>query len=592
MKFRKRLLSLIVAVAVFTASIFLSINLHIFAVSTLTITGTNVNVRVSPSLSASSIGKANAPQTYEIKGSTSADGYTWYNITFSGKNGWIAFSSSWAKITTVTSPTPPATDTTFETQLNSFPESYRSALTELHSQYPNWQFTAEKINISFDAVTRMEELYKRKEVQSSDAVSRRTLAQGSYDWATGTFIADNGGWYGASREMIAFFMDPRNFLDSDIIMFLQQSYDSSTQTEDGVKKIISGTFLERNYTGGNYLSDIMEAAKQSGVSPYVIASQIIIEQGVNGTSDIISGTNSTYPGYYNFFNVKAAGATAADVINNGLAYAKQHGWNSRRASIIGGATFYGANYVSAGQDTFYYMDFNVKDLNNIGHQYAQSVRDAYIKTSRAKNGYLADTSMKLYFKIPVFNDMPAEKSPTPATNNQLNNYYITGLSVSGAVSSLTPSFDKFIYNYSLAVNGKAEMNVTLPAGASITDAAMSGNNLILTVKGAAGYSDKYTVGISSSVPSNLIIKVGGKEYTTLKFNGGVREGLMLGDPSGDGIIDIIDLAMIKMHILELKDKMLSGDTFTAADANKDGIIDIIDLAMVKMDILGVRKITQ
>ena len=103
-------------------------------------------------------------------------------------------------------------------------------------------------------------------------------------------------------------MDPRNFLDSkSVYMFLQQSYNAAVQNEDGVRKIIKGTFMEKNYTpasgepgGGDYAKVIMLAAKESGVSPYIIASKIRQEQGVNGTSSLISGTYSGYKGYYNF----------------------------------------------------------------------------------------------------------------------------------------------------------------------------------------------------------------------------------------------------------------------------------------------------
>ena len=53
-----------------------------------------------------------------------------------------------------------------------------------------------------------------------------------------------------------------------------------------------------------YAQIIMEAAAQSGVSPYHIASRIRLEMGSKiGTA--CSGTNSSYPGIYNFYNIGA-----------------------------------------------------------------------------------------------------------------------------------------------------------------------------------------------------------------------------------------------------------------------------------------------
>ena len=46
---------------------------------------------------------------------------------------------------------------------------------------------------------------------------------------------------------------------------------------------------------------IMDAAKSSGVNPYVIAAMLIQEQGVKGTSGLISGAT----GIYNSFNIES-----------------------------------------------------------------------------------------------------------------------------------------------------------------------------------------------------------------------------------------------------------------------------------------------
>ena len=57
-----------------------------------------------------------------------------------------------------------------------------------------------------------------------------------------------------------------------------------------------------------------------------------------------------------------------------------------------------------------------------------------------------------------------------------------------------------------------------------------------------------------------------------------------GDVNGDNAIDVIDLALVKKHVL--KKSVLQGDAFTLGDVNNDGTVDVIDLAQVKKHILG------
>ena len=231
-------------------------------------------------------------------------------------------------------------------------------------------------------------------------------------------------WTYASKSAIAYFMDPRNALtDSNtvyyypnIFQFLQHTYDPSAQTADGLRLVISGTFLENGYDGDKdaYINDIMQAATESGVSPYVIAALIKVEQGTKGTSDLISGTYTEYEGYYNFFNY---GATGDNVIVNGLKYAISKSWNTRRASIIGGAKLYKTNYIDRSQDTYYYKDFNVWGSGSL--QYATSLYDQASKGIALKSACVKDPNVALTFKIPVYSSMQenAYQAPSAANNN-------------------------------------------------------------------------------------------------------------------------------------------------------------------------------
>lgn len=63
-----------------------------------------------------------------------------------------------------------------------------------------------------------------------------------------------------------------------------------------------------------------------------------------------------------------------------------------------------------------------------------------------------------------------------------------------------------------------------------------------------------------------------------------QDSLHRGDINGDGVIDVIDLALIKKQILGKTS--LEGDLAIRADVNNDGAIDVIDLALVKKHILN------
>ena len=211
-------------------------------------------------------------------------------------------------------------------------------------------------------------------------------------------------------------MDPRNFLSgTDFYMFAEQGYDSKTQTRDILRTVIKGTFLEKGYDNNPdaYINDIMEAAEISKVNPCVLAATIIIEQGTKGTSGLISGTYPGFEGYYNFFNIGAYGSGTDTVIVSGLTKAKEKGWNTRRLSIIGGAQTYADGYISRGQDTYYYKNFNVVSAPYYSHQYAGNLWDSKNNASRFAKAFADNTSGALTFKIPVYTSIPDTVSIKP-----------------------------------------------------------------------------------------------------------------------------------------------------------------------------------
>ena len=567
------------------------------------VTGSGVRVRTTPQITDDNIiEKISTRQvTYLSKTDVAnANGVTetWYQITYhNGSNQITGYvHGDYVKITTYNP------DAAFEEKLLAFPESYRDSLRALKTLYPKWEFIPEPVDMVFNNAVYEESLNMRKQVSfTSQPVSWRNMGQGSYDWNKSEWITSNGGWTGASREIIAYYMDPRNFLnDTYVYQFLNQSYNSATQTEQGLSEVISGTFLADDYPTdasdpyayidssgaykGSYKRIIIDAAIESNISPYIIASKIIQEQGVSGTSSLISGTYSEsdgiYLNYYNFFNIGAYGSNNTEVICNGLNRASKEGWNTRALSIRGGAKFLAQNYIAVGQDTYYYQDFNVKNPDKLYHQYAQAVHDASNKGKKLAETYKDKYDCVLDFKIPIFLEMPDSASVLPESSGKKNNYYASAINAVG----LTPSFNMYSYNYDLHVTGDTTIYVTPVSGASVSTAKeynlkQGANTISIGILSETGFSNHYQINIQADV--DCVLKIN-------ETNESNKLTVMKGDTNGDNVISLSDLANIRLHLLGLF--ALSGDFLIAADTNNDNTISLSDLANVRLHLLGLYTI--
>lgn len=494
------------------------------------------------------------------------DGDLWYNVTYNGVTGYIY--AEYVQIIEQTA------DKDFEEQLKAFPSSYHSALKALHAVYPNWQFHADNVNLTLDEAVQLE--ISRKLIRTSYE-SWLSMGLGAYDYNNNQYVLHDTDWYVASREVIKYYMDPRNFLSTDTVFtFMLQGYDPSKQNEAGVRKIVKGTFLDTN----EYVSYIMKAAKETSYSPYVMASKILQEIGNNANSPFISGKYPGYEGYYNYFNINAAGNSTEEKIKKALTYAKNNGWNTREKAIIGGAEFCSDGYIKKGQNTYYYMDFNIKNPDSIWHEYAGAIHDASSKGKILAPAYTGDKASVVSFSIPVYKNTGAA-TVLPDKSNKRNNYYFSSLSVAG----LTPSYSmtEFKYEYDLRVSGDTNIAYTVLPGASYAGAKSlvlkkGDNTVVLTVKAESGYTTDYTINVKADVACTLTV---GGDAPPKEF--------MRGDTNGDGMVNGRDLANVQMHILGIK--ALSGDAFTRADTNSDGKINGRDLANVQMHILGIKSLT-
>ena len=305
--------------------------------------------------------------------------------------------------------------------IQAFPESYRSYLYQLKSRHPNWVFVPMNTDLEWRTVIAEEMKQDRSWVHSSKG-----------DAWKGEQRDDN--WYLATREAVEYCVDPRNFLNEQyIFMFEQLTYNGQYHTRQGVQSIIQNTFMRGEIPDPDpskgeeritYADHFYRVGQSLGVSPFHLAARVYQEQGVNGTSSLISGTYPGYEGYYNYYNISASGTSDKEVIESGLKYARSRGWDTRQRSIQGGAGFISQNYILKGQDTLYLQKFDVDDSYNgmFYHQYMQNLtapmtegattRAAYERVGALSNGFV--------FKIPVYRNMPASPCPEPGKAQGIN----------------------------------------------------------------------------------------------------------------------------------------------------------------------------
>lgn len=635
-----------------------------------TINASSLNVRSGAGTSYSSVGKLGKGAAVTVVGEKAAsDGKTWYQIRYTSGG---STQTGYVLSTYVKFPVSYSHDSSFESQLSAqgFPESYKTGLRQIHAQYPNWTFTAVKTGLDWNTVIQNEGVLGRNLVHTNSISSYKSLADGAYNWDSGTWTGFDGNtWVAASTEIISYYMDPRNFLDEvNIFQFLDQSYNASLHTAEGLQSMLKGTFMEGNVrtgavasgstsggsssgstsgssssgsskvitvgpgvSGGNsgvtsstpgksegsssgsasqtpssdgdhqvrlegpsasisrnraelltssvvigvgpgaassnngstagsspsgttsaaqtpgvsagngasvssvsYADAIMNAAKSSGVSPYVIAAMIIQEQGRNGTGNSISGNYAGYTGYYNYFNVGAYASDGMGAVQRGLWYASQSGsygrpWTTPESSIAGGAQFYGTNYVKAGQDTLYLKKYNVQGSNIYKHQYMTNVDGAASEGSIFAEGFTSQQkSTALNFKIPVYSNMPETPCAQPTLSGSPNNK-LNGLGVEGF--TLTPTFNRDTYSYDLIVDHSVS-NVTVSASAIDSKASVRGNG---NVSLSSGINDISVVvraenGTERTYTIHVVRQAGGPTY-----NGGISSG---GSGSGSSSVTV------------------------------------------------------
>ena len=376
-------------------------------------------------------------------------------------------------------------DDAFEDEISAFPESYKPYLRELHEKYPQWSFVPMITGLTFEEVLQGEE-NKNTNNQSDKRALVPTTASDifkshhKYDYteSTGVYKQWDGGFVAANRLALSYFMDPRNFLTEDnIFLFELLSYDER-HTAETVEAVLQGSFMadkkityynsdgDKKTINKTYAEAICEAGKKYNINPCYIASKILNEVGLKGSSSV-TGKHSTYPGIYNFYNI---GATdGGDAIGKGLKWASGSGsysrpWNTPVKSINGGAEFLAETYIKNGQFTGYLQRFNVNpDAYHklYTHQYMTNLVGALAQgyssyTSYAKSGILDNTYV---FSIPVFEEMPETTTAKAYMTDSVNQ--------KGKMSTANSFVRTGPSTYNAKLTDKNGADIKLPKGTSV-----------------------------------------------------------------------------------------------------------------------------
>ncbi len=525
----------------------------------------------------------------------------WYKISFAYGGSIL---EGYALSNYIKPRTDAVTNPDYEAYLNTqgFPESYKESLRILHTEHPTWVFEALHTELDWTEALNAESEVGKNLIQNHVISSWKSMEEGAYDWNTNKWVVfDGSDWVAASRELIAYYMDPRNFLDDvNVFQFETLSYDNSYQTDEGIENILVNSFMGKPITDtdgwtGTYADAFVYAAEQSGVSPYHLASRALQELGTEGSASV-SGTVSGYEGFFNFYNIGAT--SSSNPVRNGLAFAQQYNdeyflpWNTRWKAIAGGAIYLGRRYINVGQDTLYLQKFNVQGNSPYTHQYMTNVQAPSSEAKKMAIAYGDTTELGIVFKIPVYLNMPEYASELPTGSGGAVTT-LSYLSVDGY--TLTPTFHKSIIEYDVVLNEPVS-SVTVSAQAADSSSSVSGtgnyslteglNVISITVTAQNGSSTTYTI--------NVIVPAGPSTYNGGNFTVSAGEGEFMNVRQPEGDITVLygfelgtlaEAALSRMTSTNCGIRIVNADrtenTGVLATGNLLQIIANVDNAVIK-----------
>ena len=526
-------------------------------------------------------------------------------------------------------------DTAFEEEIAEFPESYKIYLRDLHRIHPNWHFRPAFVGRDFQEAVDRESRLGVSLIENYVNDAWKSIAEGAYDWETGEYVVYDGKlWVNASQEVIKHYLDPRNGLsEQNIFQFLELGYHADYQKEEYVQELLKGSFMEWGTIENpgydddqlmSYAEIFMLAARQSNANPVFLAAKVLQEVSAQGSGSTSGDYYSDYfkrqyTNLYNFYNIGAS--SSPDPIALGLALARDGRdsdfnskydlpWNNQVKAIVGGSKFIANAYINIGQNTTYFMKFNVtpSDPSQFGnHQYMTNIEGAYGEGRKMYKAYsrAGILGQDLLFTIPVYDNMPSKPCAMPAENGNPN-AYLKSLNVDG--NALTPEFDPIdCQEYSLVVPASCKV-LHIEAEPASDKASVSGtgdieigsgiNTIEILVRAENGSSKLYTITVArnadayesyfttdisyaddffggvtpdttvAELKARLEMKEG---YTLNYFNMNAEEkGEEDRVASGD-LIQILDSEGNAVYI---------GTLFIRGDANGDGKISSADLTLI------------
>lgn len=532
---------------------------------------------------------------------------------------------------------------TVKSGVENFPKEYQEYIKKLKEAHPNWSFDAYYTGISWSELLANE----------TDHGHNRVIKTADELWkcSCGNIAS---GYACASSGIIAYYLDPRNFLDDvSIFQFLEISYNSNVHNLSGVEKSVKNTFLDNTITFNldgkekkmSYAEIILEAAKESNMSPYSIRTKIIQEVGSKG-SNSITGKYEGYEGYYNFFNYGAY--DAGNAIVNALEYAKKAGWDNQYTAIVEGAKLLANSYTNAGQNTAYFYKWdvvgnsiltsgNTQSFNDksyfFKHQYMTNVQDPKSQSKTLFNLYANAGILdeNLNFIIPIYDNMPEKAVGLPSKIDQTEDkliYIVTdsdGINVrkepttsSNKLCSIPKDTKVIVLEKNAATaNGYVWYKIQLENGvigyvASDYIEYYSGNDdkkpdetpteskkvkidkeqsNIVVIPEVTGKIISEELNIKNytiidlkqnKIKDDELVGTGYKITDTDKNE--IYTIIKLGDVNGDGIVKATDYMKIKNYIMNVSE--LDKYQKEAADVNKDGNVKATDYMKIKNFIMG------
>ena len=382
---------------------------------------------------------------------------------------------------------------------NKYP-GYKEAIKKLMKAHPTWNFEFLYTGLKFSNAVYGEYSNHSANLIQTTAGEWLCTTCGTYQYYP--------GWYGASDKAIAYYMDPRNFLnESNVFQFLDvNAYNSDSVSLEGIKLRVKNTFLS------SYVNDINTACKKTNVNPYYVISRLIQENGENGsaTSKGMDGGDGKL--YYNPFNI---GAHGSDVVGTALKRAKAEGWDSMEKAIEGGIKYLKENWLENYQNTLYQNRFDIDSTNGsalYSHQYMQNLSAAYSEAKTLKSCYDNSNKLESYFTfiIPVYEGMSATLSPMPSNEIGVEEYPMNVMiNTSSASLSLRES-----------ASTNSKIIDSLPKGTVLLSVKRGVNSTwqeVVTKDGKIGYmAGEYLKQVDDEIVCNY------QGYIKTEYSGGVN----------------------------------------------------------------------